>query len=199
MEERHYDDLEWIEYLKGRAGEKASEMASHAESCESCRIWLSTCQELMHVFSAETASPDSSHWVRDAVAGFEPGTDTPVPGEVFAGLTSDTYLNTPVGVRAALASERRVSFESDDYFLEMTSEVSQRTLKRVYGHLLQKADRTPAEGVAAELAVSSKTYSARTNASGEFYFSLDEKLTGDPVEIRFRFGENPCLTALLPF
>jgi hypothetical protein len=198
VEARHYSDAEWIEFAAGRAGEKATAMAAHAEVCEACRTWLSTCKELAHVAETETASRNLSQWIHETIAGFTPAV-TKAPKEVFSGLISDTYLNTHLGIRAALVSERRVSFESDGYVLEMTMDVSHHTLKRVIGHLIEKSARTPAAGRVADLKVSAKTYSTKTNASGEFYFELDEKLTGDPVEIRFQFGDNPCLIALLPF
>jgi hypothetical protein len=81
----------------------------------------------------------------------------------------------------------------------MTAEIVQRRLKRIIGRLLKKPGHTPAAGVAAEITIPGRTkYSGETDASGEFYFSLDEILTGDPLEIRFSVGDEVCLTALIP-
>jgi hypothetical protein len=199
VEVGHYSDYEWVEYLQGRAGAQQSAMADHAESCETCRAWLTTCNDLMSVVRSNVDSTHISRLVHDTVARFTPGPDLSAVREVFAGLKFDTYVHTPMGVRSALVSERRLSFESDQFELEMTVEIVQRRLIRIIGHLLKKPGQTPASGVAAEITISGRTkYYGETDASGEFYFPLDQILTGDPLEVRFRVGDEVCLTALIP-
>lgn len=196
--EKHYEESDWIDYLKGLAPRPRTDMERHVEGCETCRERLAFCRELYQFIDQKSSADPPDEWVQEALAGFEPADLTEHP-EVFAGLTYDTFIQTPAGLRSGSIHERRLRFETERFRIEMTADVAGRRLKSVVGHLGCKADPPRLQDVPVELSIGEVNLSTRMNELGEFHFSVGSDLTGDPMELRFKFGGGPCLTALVPF
>jgi hypothetical protein len=197
---KHYKEFEWIQYLKGLDPSRSAQMLSHAESCSTCRARLAFCREMTEFVESEAIANPPPEWVQDAVNRFAIDFQEPDTNAFFAGLTSDTYLETAVGTRAASVSERRLSFESERFRIEITVDLSGRRLQTIVGNLTRKSTDGEADTtVPVELSVGETTLQGFTNSLGEFYFPVSVELTGGPVELRFRFDGGACLTALIPF
>ena len=197
--ERHYEESDWTDFVNGLRSEQASEMLNHAESCQTCWERLAFCRELREFLKAESEEPPDQ-WIHQTLNRFAPEAEIQEAPQVFAGLISDTLLQTPVGLRSANLADRRLSFETERFRIEITAEVSARRLMTVAGHITGKSPGSSGvAGVSTELLIGSRSLSAETNDLGEFYFRVDNELTGDPLELRFRFSGGPCLTALATF
>jgi hypothetical protein len=175
-------------------------MLSHAESCSTCKARLEFCREMAEFMESETIANPPPEWIRDAVNRFDVDSQEPDANAFFAGLTSDTYLETATGTRAASVGERRLSFESERLRIEITVELSGRRLQTIVGNLTRKFTEDAVDTtVPVELSVGETLLQGVTNSLGEFYFPVNVELTGGPLELRFRFDGGACLTALIPF
>jgi hypothetical protein len=196
MAERHYTEIEWLAYFKDTAPDQAV-MTEHLKACAVCQDSLAFCREIAYAITNDEENPPHE-WIRDAVTIHKPESIPAEPSQVFVGLAHDTSLNTTCGVRSLLP-ERRLRFESDRYHVDVTAELTGRRLTRITGQVRGELEEPNPGGLQVELFVAARTYSCRSSPLGEFYFSLDEELTGDPLELRILLGKGPCLTALIPF
>jgi len=189
---KHYEESDWIDYLKGLAPYPRADMARHVEECETCRERIAFCRELSEFIEQKTSGDPPEEWIREALAGFDSSGASEHP-EIFAGLTYDTFIQTPLGLRSGNINERQLRFETERFRIDMTADVAGRKLKSVVGHLGCKGDPPPYQDVPVELSIGKVNLSTRMNELGEFHFSVGSELTGDPLELRFKFGGGPCL------
>jgi hypothetical protein len=150
-------------------------------------------------FVQSESSEPPTEWIQEALSGFRPAEQTE-PHIFFAGLISDTFLESPAGIRAVNLNERRMVFDSERFRIEVSADFSGRQLRSVVGHLESKLSHEAADIVVpVELALGETVLKTFSNKNGEFYFPLEGELSGDPLELRIRLEGGTCLVALVPF
>lgn len=121
------------------------------------------------------------------------------PPQIFAELIYDSFVRDPEALRSRTLEERHAKFQSADFEVNVLLQTGGGLLRLVVGQLYsQNANRArDVENVEAEVRIRDRAYATFTNARGEFLLDLSTPVTGDPLEIRFRFKEGPCLTLML--
>ena len=195
-----YDDLMWLSFARGRleAG-VATEMELHCASCTECANRLDFSRKIAPIIELNAAEPPAD-WTDQAVAEFrfmDLSRGTP---DIFGNLIFDSYVHSVEAVRSRGLEARHLVFEFPSLELDVSLEYSGRQIDMVLGQLLSKP--TPPRAIdqdsTLELRVGGRMYSAKPNQFGEFSFSVQAPLTGEPLELRCAFKEGPCAVVLIP-
>ncbi len=195
-----YDNLMWLSYARGRLDSSVTaEMESHAESCNDCRRWLDFFRKIAAIIDLNSAAPPES-WIEEAAAKFEFTRPGPEPSNIFGNLVFDSYLHEKEAVRSRRMESRHLIFDLPRFEIGIAMEYSGRHLNMMVGHLLSKAADSMAtlQGFSVELRVEARLYSTKPNSFGEFSFTVDAQITGEPLELRCMLEEGPCLIVLIP-
>jgi hypothetical protein len=195
-----YDNLLWLSYARGRLDSSVvREMESHVGTCDECREHLSFSRKIAAIIDVESPEPPGD-WIREAAAKFEYVDFPEMPQEIVANLVFDSYLHATEAVRSRSLQSRHLTFELPGFDLDLWLESSGRQLSAMTGHLMAKAGRSAVilPEVRLELQIEDRVYSTTPNGFGEFSFSLDAQLDGEPLELRCIFKEGPCATVFIP-
>jgi hypothetical protein len=194
-----YDNLTWLTYAQGRLDSNvAAEMQSHSESCNECRGRLEFCRTIV-LAGFYSASPPES-WLEEAAATFKSVHPSQAPTDFIGELVYDSYLHDEEAVRSLIVEDRHLVFDLPAFKLDLVLEYSGRQLKLVMGHLLSKSADSAAgdHDFGLELRASDHLYSATANRFGEFSFSVDAQITGEPLELRCELKGGQCAIVLIP-
>lgn len=196
----HYSDFDLIRYLKGSLNpEVVSEMERHFSRCAECRERCDVYRKLCSLVNSSALEPPDE-WIEESVRHFhsaQPSDEN--PPQIIAELTYDSFTRESEAVRSGGLEERHARFQSADFEVNVLLQTGSGVLQSVVGQLHAKnsAREGDVKNVEAELRVGNRTRATHTNECGEFLFGANTPVTGDPVEIRFRFKEGPCLSLIL--
>ena len=193
-----YDDLTWLSFARGLLESSvAAEMELHCVSCNECSSRMDFFRKIAGTIDLNSADPPQS-WTDESAAKFDFA--TPSSTNVFGELVFDSYLHDKEAVRSRSLETRRLVFDLPTLEVDLALEYSGRRINVIMGHLLSKAAE-PAPTVhdfSLELLVADRTYSTKPNRFGEFSFSVDAQITGEPLELRCAFEEGQCAVILIP-
>lgn len=196
----HYGDFDLVQYVKRRMpAEAASDIEAHAGECPDCHARLDFYRKVLPLVNSDQLEPPEE-WIAEAFRQFSPtrrcGEEPP---QVFAELTYDSFIHGSEGSRSRALEQRRAQFQSADFQVNIMLQTGGGLLQSVIGQLRARNSgrESDVERTVAELRVGDRTYLSQTNRWGEFLFSPGAPATGDPLEVRFRFNEGPCLTVML--
>jgi hypothetical protein len=193
-----YDNLTWLSYAQGSLDSNiAAEIQSHIETCNECRERLEFFRTIVLAGFYSTSPPES--WLEEAAAAFKSVHPSQAPGDFIGELVYDSYLHDEEAVRSLISEDRHLVFDLPRFKLDLVLEYTGRQLKLVMGHLLSKsADSAGDHDFGLQLRASDHTYSATANRFGEFSFSVDAPVTGEPLELKCELKGGQCAIVLIP-
>jgi hypothetical protein len=195
-----YDDLMWLSYARGGLESSVcAEMELHRAACGECAKRLDFCRKLAGIVELNSAEPPES-WLDEASAKFDSVDMGKQTSNLFGALVFDSYLHGQEAVRSRSSENRRLVFDFPGFEIDLALEYSGRQINLIIGRLLAKTAEaaTIVNDFSLNLLAADRTYSTRPNAFGEFSFSLDSQVTGEPLELRCAFDEGPCAVILIP-
>jgi hypothetical protein len=195
-----YDNLMWLSFAQGRLDSGlAAEMQSHSESCNECQERLEFSRSIAAVMDLNSTAPPES-WTEEAAAAFKLVHPSQAPSDLFAELVFDSYLHDKEAVRSRSMETRHLVFDLPEFEVDLALEYPGRQLKVITGHLLSKSADSAGmvQDFSLELRVAARVYSATANRFGEFSFTVDAAVTGEPLELRCALKGGQCAIVLIP-
>lgn len=195
-----YDNVTWLLYARGYLDSGvAAEMRAHSESCSECRDWLGFCRTIGPALELNSSVPSES-WVEEAVEAFKSLRPDQVSSDPFGELVYDSYLHDGETVRSPGLAVRHLIFDLPGFDIDLVLEYSGRQLKSVIGHFLSKVEDSPGMSPAfsVELRAGDRVYFTTANTFGEFLFTVDAPITGEPLELRCPLVGGQCAIVLIP-
>jgi len=195
-----YNNLMWLSYARGLlAPADMSGMESHVKSCDQCRQQLDFARKVAAAVDPDPNGPPDD-WVSEAAAKFDLSIANQTPLPIFGELVFDSYLHDKEGIRSPGRQSRHLLFQLPPFQMDLALEYSGRQLKMIMGHLLSRTATAIAiaQRFRLDLRIATRSYTAKPNQLGEFSFTIDAEITGEPLELRCTFEEGPCVIILIP-
>ena len=199
-----YDDRTLVRGARRElSGSESIEFANHLQNCDECRSWVAVYGIINGALESEQSArsfPDG--WIDEGLQlyrSFAPDL-SPSPSRIYVSIVEDSLWNASRGLRSASVHERRLKLESSRFEIHVVLDCTGRHLRTVTGQLMAirpEDDRLTAE-VSIDGLVGGQTFRTETNEFGEFLMDVGSDMDGSPIELTFRFQEEPCLVALVP-
>jgi hypothetical protein len=190
----------WLSFARARLeASVAAEMELHCASCTECASRLDFSRKIAPIIELNAAEPPAD-WTDQAVAEFKFMDLSRGSSNMFGTLVFDSYVHSVEAVRSRGLETRHLVFELPGFEIDLSLEYSGRQIDMVVGQLLSKptAPRAIDQDCTLELRLAGQAYSAKPNQFGEFLFSVQAPLTGEPLELRCTFKEGQCAVVLVP-
>ena len=196
--DRHCDDSTLLQHVRGQVTtELLADVEAHLARCAQCKSKLELYDKINSLFADEARFAPPPEWLVETVSRFR-STEFVMkepPLTVFAELAFDSLGAGAEGIRADELAERYLVMESKDYVVDiMLEKRDQKLIGQVKAKRPEQRDEV--SEIAVEMHCAGQRVSTTTNVRGEFILKLTRAAGGDPLELLFRFPEQPYLAAL---